>query len=168
MMRWYVVQTQARKEQLAAQHLDAQGFTTFCPLRSPPPARSGRAARPSEPLFPCYVFVSLDVKRLQWRSVNGTIGVARIVALGTGRAALPTPVPEGLVELFQSRCNTSGEFLFNADLKAGDRVRIVGGPFDNLCGTLESAGPAERAVIMLDFLARQMRVAVSAANLIAA
>lgn len=166
MNRWYVVQTQARKEQLAAQHLKRQGFVTFCPLRASPPARLGRPARPSEPLFPCYLFVLLDVQTTQWRAVNGTIGVVRLVALGSGRAAMPTPVPEGLIELFQSRCDKAGEFAFKADLKAGDRVRVIGGPFDDLCGTLETAGPAERAVIMLEFMARQTRVAVQASQLI--
>jgi transcriptional antiterminator RfaH len=166
MNRWYVVQTLARKEQLAAQHLQRQGFVTFCPLRARPPARLGRPARPSEPLFPCYLFVSFDVQNTQWRAVNGTIGVVRIVALGSGRAAMPTPVPEGLVELFQSRCDESGEFAFKAGLKAGDRVRVIGGPFDNLCATIETAGPAERAVIMLDFMARQTRVTVQASQLI--
>lgn len=168
MNRWYVVQTQARKEQLAAQHLQRQGFATFCPLRSRPPARTKGAARPSEPLFPCYLFLSLDVESTQWRSVNGTIGVVRLIALGAGRAALPTPVPDGLIELLQSRCDERGEFAFKAEFKPGDRVRIIGGPFDDLCGTLETAGPAERAVIMLDFMARQTRVAVPAGHLIAA
>lgn len=168
MSRWYVAQTQPRKELLAAQHLGAQGFTTFCPFRSRPPARHGRQARTNEPLFPCYLFVSLDLQKSQWRSVNGTIGVVRIVALGTGRVAMPTPVPEGMVELFQSRSNAAGEFQFNEDLQAGDRVRIIGGPFDNLCGTLQGASSAERAIIMLDFMARQTRVAVQSSQLIAA
>ena len=168
MKRWYVVQTQARKEGLAAQHLEAQGFATFCPLRSRGPARSRRVSLASEPLFPCYLFVSLDLKKAQWRSVNGTIGVVRIVALGTGRTAMPTPVPDDLIALFQARCNKAGEIQFDSGLKAGDRVRIVGGPFDELCGTLESAGPAERAIILLDFMARQTRVAVPAGTLIAA
>jgi transcription antitermination factor NusG len=46
------------------------------------------------PFFPRYQFIVLDLARHQWHSVNGTIGVSRLVMCGDR----PHPVPPGVVE----------------------------------------------------------------------
>ena len=57
---------------------------------------------------------------------------------------------------------------FDDRFAPGDRVRIMDGPFEDLCGTLESAGDKERVIILLEFLARKTRVEIERGRLIAA
>ena len=87
--RWYAVQCQPHRERLAASHLINQGFGVHLPLRE----KTRRHARKIEtirtPFFPGYLFARLDLSRDFWRSVNGTVGVVRLVTQGDR----PTPVP---------------------------------------------------------------------------
>ena len=163
--RWYAVQSQPRREALALVHLKRQGFEGFCPMR-PRWRRSGRKRVSTlAPFFPGYLFVRLDLGQERWRSINGTIGVIRLVAFGSpGR---PAPLPTGFVERLGELSGEDG--LEGGDeLRAGDQVRVIGGPFDDLCGVLESAGEAERVTILLSLLGQETRVSLRRGLLIAA
>jgi transcription antitermination factor NusG len=164
--RWYAVQAQPRRERVALRHLGNQGFATFCPMGW----RTKRVGRHSvsslDPFFPGYVFVSMNLDRQPWRSINGTIGVARIVCLGHAR---PQPLPEGLVERFEALSDPeNGQLKFRENLSQGDAVRVMGGPFDQLCGTLETAGNLERVTILLEVLSKETRVQLGRNLLVAA
>lgn len=163
--RWYVVQTRPQREALAEWHLQNQSFQTFLPKVSRSKRVGRRQVWASVPWFPGYLFVHLDLERQRWRSVGGTIGVVRLVGSG-GRDGLPTPVPPGLVERFQKL--GSRELQLRERLAAGDRVRVIGGPFDQLCGTLETVGDRERVTILLNILSSETRVSLSRATLMAA
>ena len=168
MRRWYVVQTQPRKERLAERHLLNQGFETFCPARKRARRVGTRVCITFDAFFPNYLFVVLDIERERWRSVNGTVGVISILCFGSSPAALPTPLPHGLVERLRAVCGKNGELNSEDLLVPGDRVRIVGGAFDRLCGVLEKAADTERATILLEILSRETRVEIDRARLIAA
>ena len=168
MKRWYVVQTQSRKELLAEHHLRNQDFATFCPVRKRARRVGSRSQPVLAPFFPGYLFIELDVGRQRWRSVNGTVGVIRLVSFGTSPGALPAPLPQGLVERFRQLSAADGELSFDDRFAPGDRVRIMDGPFETLCGTLESAGDKERVTILLEFLSRETRVEIERGRLIAA
>jgi transcriptional antiterminator RfaH len=166
--RWYAVQAQPAREQLALRHLSRQGFEAFCPVQT----RARRIGRHSvtrlAPFFPGYLFVRLDLERQRWRSVNGTTGVLRLVGSGDRGRARPTPVPEGVVERLRELSRTNGELSFRPEFVEGDAVRVVAGPFDQLCGVLEQAGHHERVTILLEILSTEVRVKVSRSLLIAA
>jgi transcription antitermination factor NusG len=87
--RWYLVRALTNREAFAAEHLERQGFSTFLP-RQPRTIRHARRIRVSlAAYFPGYLFVTLDLARQRWRSINGTLGVAHLVGAGER----PTPVP---------------------------------------------------------------------------
>ena len=161
--RWYAAQVQPRKEQLALLHLRRQRFVTYCPIikRTRRPGKQTVSA--AEPLFPGYVFVALDCEREPWRSVNGTIGVLRLVSFGL----LPAAMPRGFVEQLQSRAGGDGHVRFDEVLQPGDGVRIVGGPFDGLCGSLASSTARERVTVLLQMLAGETKVTLPRSSLIA-
>ena len=164
MKRWYVAQTQPRKERLALWHLANQGFETFCPVGMRARRFGMRQLMALEPFFPSYVFVRLDPERDGWRSINGTIGVSRLVCFGEK----PATLPRGLVRRLQALSGESGELSFDEELCAGDNVRIVGGPLDAMCGTLISAKPGKRVTVLLELLSVATRVGVARDRLIAA
>lgn len=162
MKRWFAAQTQPGRERLALQHLGNQDFETFCPLRRTEKRLGKRVVTALAPFFPSYVFVHLDLAAERWRSINGTIGVLRLVGFGPEPAAMP----KGLVERLRDLSSPEGELAFDEELRAGDTVRIVGGPFDALCGELVTAEPGKRVAILLDLLSGATRVVVERARLI--
>src|SRR5262244_81166 len=92
--RWYAVHTLPFAEARAERHLQRQEFRTFQPKRHKTIRHSRKLSTVEAPFFPRYLFIVLDLSRHQWRSVNGTIGVSRLVMRGDQ----PHPVPPGVVE----------------------------------------------------------------------
>lgn len=162
--RWYVVQTKPTKERLALRNLQQQRFETFCPLVRRVRRRGKCVSSEAAPFFSSYIFVYLDLGRDAWRSINGTLGVARIVMAGD----CPVPAPIGLVENFILNTSEDGVLDFEEDLRRGDQVRIVGGHFDNMCGKLLSSGRSQRVWILLEMLLGQTSVRVERKDIMAA
>lgn len=160
MKRWYVVQTQAHAEERARLNLERQGYAAWLPLYRKARRHAGRSETVLRPLFPRYLFVSLDREREPWRAVLSTFGVSRFV----GGAEGPEPVPEAVIEGLRARAGPDGLFALRARLKAGDRVRIAQGPFAELEGVFQAASDAERVLILLRLLGREVRVAVPGAD----
>ncbi len=160
--RWYAAQVQPRKEQLALAHLRRQRFVTYCPIIKRTRRPRSKSVSAAEPLFPGYVFVALDCDREPWRSVNGTIGVLRLVSFGMQPAAMP----RGFVEKLQNLAGGGGHVRFDEVLQPGDGVRIVGGPFDGLCGSLASSSGRERVTVLLQMLAGETKVTMPRSCLI--
>ena len=159
--RWFVVQSQPRKELYASANLENQGFVTFTPrLR-----RTVRHARQLKTvlaaLFPRYLFVSLDLSRDRWRSVNGTFGVSRIVTDGN----LPAPVPRGLVETLMETADGNGTVALGAPLTPGEDVRLLHGPFADQIGRLVRLDDAGRARVLLEILGAEREVSIEPAAL---
>jgi transcriptional antiterminator RfaH len=162
--QWFAVQVQPRKESLACLHLARQDFVHFAPRVSRTRRCAGRTLTLSEPLFPGYVFAALDLAQEPWRSINGTIGVARLVAFGDQ----PVPLPAGFVEALVGRSDSEGVVGFEAPLAPGDAVRIVGGALDDMVGTLVSADRHTRVMVLVELLSGPRRVQLPRTRLIAA
>jgi len=101
---------------LAVEDLQRQGWQPFLPfhLATRRHARKFRAVR--APIFPRYLFVGLDLARDRWRSVNGTVGVQRLVMAGDQ----PLPVPVGVVETLMQSVDSLGNVK--------SRARACGSP----------------------------------------
>jgi hypothetical protein len=92
--RWYAVHTLPFAEARAEGQLHRQGFRTFQPKRHKTIRHARRLSTIEAPFFPRYLFIVLDLGRHQWRSINGTFGVSRLLMRGEE----PHPVPHGVVE----------------------------------------------------------------------
>ena len=150
--RWYVVQALARREPIAKMRLEAQGYKIFLPqmIKSVRHARKMRQARVA--VFPGYLFVALNPYKDRWRSINGTIGVARIITANEG----PAPVPRGVVETLASYMDNFGICRFDRDLKEGQQVRIVSGPFAQLIGQIATLDGKGRARVLLKIMSNEI------------
>lgn len=146
--RWYAVQCLSHRELAATSHLENQQYQVFFPRRR----KIRRHARKTETVlvafFPGYLFVSLDLSRDRWRSVNGTHGVARLVMHGDRPAA----VPVGVVESLQQSCDELSVVEWQPDLKPGQAVRILAGPFGDVVGELERLDGAGRVRVLLEIM----------------
>ncbi|MBV8107203.1 MAG: KOW motif-containing protein [Hyphomicrobiales bacterium] len=143
--RWFVAQTLHHREKLAALHLAAQGFRRFLP-RFRKTVRHARQFREVvAPVFPGYIFFILDPERNRWRSINGTFGVTRLVS-AHGR---PVPVPSGTVEAMVAAIDQSGLVRLSGELRPGQAVRVVAGPFAGGLGMLERLDGKGRVRVLL-------------------
>jgi transcriptional antiterminator RfaH len=146
--RWYVARALPRQEARAEFQLLRQGFPVFLP-RATKTVRHARKLRTvKSPVFPSYMFVVLDIGRDRWRSVNGTIGVASLIMQGE----TPQPVPGGVVENLLRFTDEEGIVRFDRNLREGQSVRVVAGPFSNAIGTLERLDPNGRVRVLLDIM----------------
>ena len=159
--RWYVVQALARREPIAKLRLEAQGFKIFLPemIKTIRHARKLRNARVA--VFPGYLFVALDPLRDRWRSINGTIGVARIITANE----TPAPVPHGVVESLKLYLDNNGICRFDRDLKVGQKVRIITGPFSELIGQIASLDGKGRARVLLEIMSSNIVTTLECATL---
>ena len=159
--RWFVVQTQPRREELGARNLTRQGFRVFLPqfTRTVRHARRTRTVR--RPLFPGYAFVTLDLEVDRWRSVLGTYGVSTLIMQGERPRAVSEGVVEGLIEATTA---TDGLDLTKG-FRVGCSVRFLNGPFAERIGELVEMSDAERVGVLLEFLGAARVVRSPARNL---
>lgn len=156
MNRWYVVRTQPRRDERAAEHLGRQGFRVYLPCYTKRRRHARRVETVAAPLFPGYLFVQIDLGRARWRSVNGTIGVIHLVCHGEQ----PAPVPEGIIESLRAHEDENGLHTPASlmVLNPGAQLRIVDGAFYDCVGIYERMTADERVILLLDLLGREVKV----------
>ncbi len=157
--RWYAVHTLPLAEKRAQVQLENQLFRTFLPKRQKTIRHARKLRSIIAPFFPRYLFIALDLKRHQWRRVNGTFGVASLVMGGD----LPCPVPAGIVESMLAFTDLEGLLQLQQGLKVGERVRLAAGPFAEQLGILDQLDGTGRARVLLNILGRQAPVYLSSA-----
>jgi transcriptional antiterminator RfaH len=162
--RWYAVNTLPFAEARAEGQLQRQGFRTFQPKRRKTIRHARRLSTVEAPFFPRYLFIVLDLARHQWRSVNGTFGVARLVMRGDQ----PQPVPHGVVEALIAAVDTRGILQLGDKLQIGGRLRLMAGPFAEQLAVLDHLDDTGRVRVLLDILGRQVAIWTEANNVLPA
>jgi transcription elongation factor/antiterminator RfaH len=155
--RWYVAMTAPGKERIAQINLANQGFRVFLPRQLATRRHAHRFRTVLAPVFPRYLFVIVDLERARWRSVNGTIGVQRLIA----DAERPIAVAPGIVETLIQSTDGGGALVFQADAFAiGDRVRLRSGPFAGSLGVLQRLDGVGRVQVLLELLGGSIKLSV--------
>ena len=158
--RWYVAETEPRKETIAIQHLERQSFRCFCPRLQRTRKHARRIETVLAPLFPGYVFVNFDADRDGWRAINGTRGVRRLL---TSERLAPLPMPdEAMASLLEKY---DGGAAAEPDLHAGDSVLIISGPFAEQYATVESLDDKGRVRLLFAVLGGGARVSLDAGSI---
>jgi transcriptional antiterminator RfaH len=164
--RWYVVHTQPNSEQKAAAHLLRQGYEVYLPRYLRRRRHARRIDTVAAPLFPRYLFVAIDMTAQQWRCIQSTVGVSRLVCNGEEPAA----VPDGVVESLQVCHDEKGLVRLSATprFNGGDKVRVLDGVFAACLGLYEKMADGERIAVLLDLLGRKVRLVIDAESVTAA
>jgi transcriptional antiterminator RfaH len=164
--RWYAVQSLPNREFGVCLQLANQGWRSFLPRIR----KTRRHARKAEiilaPFYPRYLFVILDMKRDQWRSVNGTFGVSQLVMQNERPLALPRGVIEDIIVCTRE----DGLLSFDGErrLKAGQKVELLDGPFAKQLGIIEHMDSHERVRLLLDMMGCKVRVNLSGGDVLSA
>jgi len=157
--RWYVMQTKRHHEAVAQARLEAAGVETYLPLtlRWPRPAVGSAIG----PLFPSYLFVRMDLAS-HYQKACWTPGVRDFVRLG---GALPTELPARVVEFLRGTEGEDGLVHCADEPVVRRRVKIMRGPFKDLCGIVDrKRSSGDRVVLLMELLHRQVRVEVPQAS----
>lgn len=156
--RWYAVYTCSRHEKKVREHLGSHSVPCFLPIYEAVHRwKNGCKVRVDLPLFPNYLFVKIDIReRVRILEVPGVVGL-----VGSGNKALP--LPEFEIETLRTwlhlrKCEPHDYLV------AGQRVRIISGPFANLTGVLIRKAGGVRVVISVDVIKRSVAVEVDEAD----
>lgn len=153
--RWCAVYSKPQKEDLAQWHLRSKGLEVFLPKLVLPDC----AKRPRRivPLFPNYLFVRIDITSEQAAYVVWAPGVKRLVSF----AGVPATVDDNVMEFLMERSDASGHIAAASNLKAGQQVRITGGPFSGLTGLIQEPPDARgRVKVLMTLLNREVKAEV--------
>ena len=161
MKHWYLIQFKPNSHRLAERNLNRQGFESFIPMQETTRRKASRFVSDLKPLFPGYMFVSVNSKLAPWRTINNTIGISRLVSFD----GKPKPLPLQLVSALVLRCDASGAILPLKSLGEGDSVEILTGPFANFIATVDIIDPEQRIWVLMYFMGQKMRMQVSSDQL---
>ena len=159
---WYVVQIKANGFERAVANLARQGFLTFSPMQKKTVRHARNMKNVMRPVFPGYLFVQFGAERGDWRKINSTYGVARLVSF---EKSVPASVPDRLIAGLQARCDSKGCLHAPDDLKIGERVRMVAGAFAGFVGEVENLIGEERIRLLYDFMGQKSRIDIKKSDL---
>ena len=158
MEQWYALYTKANAEAKVASILQEQGIETYLPALTNP-------VKGEEPLFPCYLFMHADLKKLASSSWQWTPGLRRIVC----RDEQPLPIAPKIIHTIKSnicQMNEDKRSTQTYQFQPGEEVRIKQGPFkDMLAIFAEHMSSSERVRVLLNVIGQQKRIQIDASDL---
>ena len=160
--RWFCVHTLPKKELYAEANLKRQDFRCFVPKVIKTVRHARRTKTALAALFPRYLFIVIDLDRDQWRSILGTFGVATLIMEDDLR---PRSAPVGVVESLIEATGTAGSLDFRDQLKVGQDVRILTGPFADQMGRLARLDDQGRVAVLLEIMGAERLVRTERAAL---
>ena len=123
--------------------------------------KASRFVSDLKPLFPGYMFVSVNAGLAPWRTINSTIGVSKLVSF----EVKPKSFSLQLISDLMLRCDASGTLLPPKSLNEGDSVEMLTGPFANLIATVDTIDPEQRIWVLMDFMGQKTRMQTTADQL---
>jgi transcriptional antiterminator NusG len=136
--RWYVIHTYSGYEDAVArnlkQRIESLGmedkiFNVLVPKEKKIKIRGGKKEIVEEKIYPGYVFVEMIVTDDSWYVVRNTPNVTGFVGSGT----TPIPVSDEEMEKLLKRIEVK-EPQYKIEVKVGDLVKIIDGPFKDFDG----------------------------------
>jgi len=152
MSYWAVACLEPRREQLALRCLGLAGYETYFPRLREHRISHGRRIEIRPPLFPGYCFLTVEA---QWYAARWSIGVIGLIMDGVRPARVADQVID---DLRKRERNGLIELPQRSELKPGDQVRILQGPFAGQLGLYAGMRAHERVLVLLALLGGQQRV----------
>ncbi len=131
--RWYIVHTVTGHENKVKVNLEKRIeymnmgekiFRVEVPQKTVTQMKGGKKQEREEKIFPGYVLVEMIMDEDSWYVVRHTAGVTKFV----GSAKKPIPARDSEIKKIINRSSSTTQKI-ELDVKAGDKVRIISGPF---------------------------------------
>ena len=159
---WYVAQLKPNGFNKAQLNLVRQGFECFMPMRKVTVRHARKLTAGLRPIFPGYIFIKFGLDNGEWRKINSTLGVNKLISFHEGR---PAQIPEALMEGLIERCDDQHMLKPTNDWKAGEKVRLVDGPFANFIGQVEELVSGDRVKLLFKFMEQYKSLEASSVTL---
>jgi transcriptional antiterminator NusG len=161
--RWYVIHTYSGYEEAVArnlkQRIESLGmedkiFNVLVPKEKKIKIRGGKKEIVEEKIYPGYVFVEMIVTDDSWYVVRNTPNVTGFVGSGT----TPIPVSEQEMNELLKRIEVK-EPQYKIEVKVGDLVKIIDGPFKDFDGRVSEVDEERGKVkVMINLFGRDTPV----------
>lgn len=144
--RWYIVNTYSGYENKVKVNLEKRIeymnmgekiFRVEVPQKTITQVKAGKKTEKDEKVFPGYVLVEMIMDEDSWYVVRHTAGVTRFV----GSAKKPIPARDSEIKKVLGRSTTDAPQRIELDVKVGDKVRIISGPFAEFVGDITEVYP---------------------------
>jgi len=138
---WYVIHTAAGYEDQVASQIKQRVkslkmkdkiFDVLVPKEKQIEIKNGNRKVVEKKIYPGYVLVDMAVTDDSWYIVRNTPNVTGFLGFGTR----PTPVPVDEVKKMKKKMGVE-EPKYKIDLKIGENVGIIDGPFSGFEGVIE-------------------------------
>lgn len=135
---WYVLHTysgyedavaRALKQRVESLGMEDKIFNVIVPKEKKIKIKNGKRKTIEEKIYPGYVLVEMIVTDDSWYVVRNTPNVTGFVGAGT----TPVPVSTGEIENLKKRM-AGEEPQYKIEVKPGDLVKIIDGPFKDFDG----------------------------------
>lgn len=143
--RWYIVHTYSGHENKVKVNLEKRIeymnmgekiFRVEVPQKTVTQVKGGKKSEKEEKIFPGYVLVEMIMDDDSWYVVRHTAGVTKFV----GSAKKPVAAKDSEIKKIIHRSQTQTQKI-QLDVKAGDKVRIISGPFSDFVGDITEVYP---------------------------
>jgi transcriptional antiterminator RfaH len=146
---WYALHVKPHKERIVNRQLLADGVSVFFPKVTVKP-KNPRSSK-VRAFFPGYLFVKVDLTAMGQNAFQWTPGVHGLVKVG----GMPAIVPPKLITELRLRMQTierQGGLTYS-ELKSGDRVEVISGPFAGYDAIFDGRlNGSDRVQVLLSFL----------------
>ena len=164
--QWYVVNTISGHEYKVKEKLmmrvESMGlqnsiFRVIVPEQKEVEVKDGVKKEKVKKMFPGYVLIEMVMSDDVWYIVRNTQGVTGFIG-SSGKGAKPIPLKPSEVDQILNNMGMSRLELAN-DLKAGDHIRIIEGPFKSMVGVVQEIDlKAQKLVVSLDLFGQDTLV----------
>ncbi len=143
--RWYIVHTYSGHENKVKVNLEKRVeymdmgekiFRVEVPQKTITQVKGGKKQEKEEKIFPGYVLVEMIMDDDSWYVVRHTAGVTKFV----GSAKKPIAAKDSEIKKIIHRSQTQTQKI-QLDVKAGDKIRIISGPFSEFVGDITEVYP---------------------------
>ena len=155
---WYVAQLKPNGFHKAQLNLHQQGFECFMPMRKVTIKHARKFSNDLRPVFPGYIFIRFALTQGNWRKINSTLGVNKLISFKEG---LPTRIPEALIAGLQDRCDKKNILKPINDWQSGETARVVSGVFSDFIVQIDELLTGDRIRLLFEYMGQNKKIEVS-------
>ena len=100
------------------------------------------------------MFITFDRAESKWHKIKNTYGVSRLITFNSSLK----PISTTFIDSLMKRYDSSGKLIPIVEMKKGDKVEILEGPFASFIATVEKYESEQRIWILMDLMGRKTKL----------
>ncbi len=149
---WFAIRVTYNREMKVKADLDSKGIVNFVPMLYRAMEKDGRLVKKLEPSVHNLIFIYLEPSAMAQYKQSTSLPIRYIM---NREKRVPVTVPKAQMDNFIAVAGTYDEQLIflnpePGDFARGDRVKILGGPFEGAEGVLVRVKGDRRVVVSIE------------------